>query len=108
MRWFRRSKPVKSVSLSNHEQKPKRSGKVRVDRRASAGMQRRYERKRKALRRSGYKNAYSKPVSHMTSNERHKLQKKIDSGNYEIRTITSPPKWVGEMPREYVMYRRRN
>lgn len=70
-------------------------------------MQRRYDRKVKALRKSGYKNAYSKPIQHMTPNERTKLNKRISSGKYEVRQIVSPPKWEGEMPREWVMLRRK-
>ena len=109
MSWFRRrSKPkVKAVSIRSNGIKPKRSGKVRIDSRKTAGMQRRYDRKKKSLRKSGYSNAYSKPISHMTPAEKAKLNKRIASGKYEVRKIVSPPKWEGEMPREWVFTRRK-
>lgn len=70
-------------------------------------MQRRYDRKKKALRKGGYSNAYSKPISHMTPAQKTKLNKRITSGKYEVRRIISPPKWEGEMPREWVFTRRK-
>tara|TARA_B100000579_G_scaffold437969_1_gene470394 strand:- start:5264 stop:5608 length:345 start_codon:yes stop_codon:yes gene_type:complete len=107
LRWFRRkrTKPVQLVA--SHDFKPKRTGKQKIDPVKTAGMQRRYDRKLSKLRKGGYKQAYSKPISHMNTTERNKLNKRISSGKYEVRMVTAPPKWRGESPREYAMLRRK-
>ena len=106
MSWFRRKKAPQRVKR-NFTGQPKRYGKKRIDTRKTGGAQRRFNKRQGKLRSSGYVMASSKPINHLNDAEFRKFNKKMSSGKYEIRTLLAPPKWQGEAPREWVMWRRK-
>ncbi len=85
-----------------------RTGKTRVDQRKVRSFNRRFEKRSKQLTRKGFTRAGGKPVNQMSSREYAKLQKKVDSGKYDVETVLQPPKWKNEPPREWIMTRRKN
>jgi len=85
-----------------------RTGKRRVNRAKTGGMQRRYNRQSSKLKKAGFKFGGAKPMNRMNPTELAKMHKKANSGKYDVRTITEPPKWENESPREYVMFRRKS
>jgi len=84
-----------------------RKGKKRMDSREIGPAQRSTSKRIKRLRKSGYRKGSSQPVNHMNEKQWSKMQSKIESGNYQIKSVIEPPKWVGEAPREWLMLRRR-
>lgn len=84
-----------------------RTGKKRIDPAKVASMKRRYAKQSRKLKKAGFKIGGAKPMNRMTSSELAKINKKIKSGKYEVRTMTEPPKWENERPREYVLFRRK-
>ena len=104
--WFRKRRTPKVVTR-NYTGQPKRTGKKRIDTRKTGGAQRRFNKRQNKLRSSGYVRASSKPINHLSDSEFRKFNKKIQSGKYEFRMLLAPPKWEGEAPREWVMWRRK-
>ena len=84
-----------------------RTGKTRVNPSKVASMKRRYNKASRKLKRAGFKIGGAKPMNRMSPTELAKINKKMKSGKYEVRTLTEPPKWENERPREYVLFRRK-
>ena len=84
--------------------RPKRNGKKRL---GNTSMSRTYQKRKDKLKSKGYKLAGGKPVNFMSDTEFSKLKAKISSRKYETQSLVSPPVWKDEMPREYIMLRRK-
>lgn len=85
-----------------------RTGKTRINPSKVASMKRRYNKQSRRLKKAGFKIGGAKPMNRMNPTELAKINKKIKSGNYDVRTLTEPPKWENERPREYVLFRRKS
>lgn len=102
MMFKRKSNPMPIPHRTNLS----RTGKKRVNSKHAKPMKRAYEKRLSKLKRKGFKLAGGKSWNFMTEKEMGKVKKKMDSGKYESRTITAPPVWRGEPPRDYIMLRR--
>ena len=105
MWWRRKAKQAPPIRRARYS--PSKRGKTRVNPASVRSFNRRFEKSKNRMTRAGFTFTGGKPVNAMNDREFSKLMKKVNSGNYDVRTIHSPPKWEGEPPRQWVLTRRR-